>query len=262
VNFGKCSQRSCPFPSDGQEGEVLCSQHRRFFAYEISMEDRSIDLNSPERGGPTVEGLTIHVRRHSARDKGELLLNSYHRILGSAAIIKDVYSFIDDAPLSQRGEWQSNHFAAQEVFEAARYKNKPFCCVCGCEDLYRFHVGMRTLWKCKLCRFEFSVMRHTIMHDSHILLNTWVQILLAARGSQSNGCIREIAALAGVCYGTAWRVNYLVHLSGKYLGMNLGYRGKSNNQIVNQLTEKLGLTNSNGRELGRAPVVTSSGDGS
>ena len=54
--------------------------------------------------------------------------------------------------------------------------------------------------------------------------------------------IRDIQRIAGCTYATAWNLNYKVRIAGLTVGLDLGFRGQTNNSLWNAVALKLGVT--------------------
>ncbi len=62
------------------------------------------------------------------------------------------------------------------------------------------------VWKCHLCRKQFSVLTGTIMHATKIPVRTWVLVLFDMAASKNGISAREVERRYGVTIKTAWHM--------------------------------------------------------
>lgn len=243
LNIGKkCSEKACPMLAE--DGRVICRYHRQFFAYDISMTDRGIDCNTDADTGMSVDGLFIEPRRKRANSivyaGDEYLMALYHKLLGSSALIHGVVRSLEAAPNSIITDWISNQLAAQELFELARFADEgAFCPLCGCRDMRRYPDGFRVIWQCKLCRFQTSVLRMTILSDTHLGLTKWVAAIDHLRLNHERGVITRLSQVLDCQNLTAWRLHHLLRMTGQVTGLNLGADFTVKAKVITKLRNRL-----------------------
>lgn len=238
----KCSEKGCPMPAEG--GTIICRYHRQFFAYDVSMTDRGIDCRTDSDTGMNVEGLFIEPRRKRANTVlyagDEYLLALYHKLLGSSSLINGVVRSLEAAPASIIKDWSANHEAAQELFERARFADEgAFCPICGCRDMSRYLDGFRVIWHCKLCRFQTSILRMTVLSDTHLGLTKWVKAIDYLRVNHERGVITRLSQTLDCQNLTAWRLHHLLRMTGQVTGLNLGADFPIKAKVINKLRNRL-----------------------
>src|SRR3990167_3785043 len=106
---------------------------------------------------------------------------------------------------------------ARRLFEAMRWPDGPACAFegCGGSEVYRISgkgktlaggrsVGPRELFKCKVCRRQFSVTKGTIFGESHIPLRTWLVVMYRMCSSKKSVSARQIEREFGLSHRAAW----------------------------------------------------------
>lgn len=101
---------------------------------------------------------------------------------------------------------------AREVLETERWPNGAICAHCGSEgESYRLepkengttHVR-KGVYKCGICRKQFTVTVGTIFADSHIPLNKWLAAIHLLCASKKGMSAHQIHRMLGVTYKSAW----------------------------------------------------------
>jgi transposase-like protein len=64
----------------------------------------------------------------------------------------------------------------------------------------------RRVWRCTLCRKQFSVLTGTIMHATKISVRTWLMVIFEMCASKNGVAAREIERKYGLCPRTAWHM--------------------------------------------------------
>jgi transposase-like protein len=159
---------------------------------------------------------------------------------------------------------------ARGYLERLRWPDGPICPHCGAEGAYRLTARPESksparpgLWKCKVCRKQFTVKLGTIFEDSHIPLSKWVIAIHLLCASKKGMSAHQLHRMLGVSYKTAWFMAHrlrwamaqpplstklagIVEADETYIG---GYkrgsgrgRGSKNKQIVVALVERGGRT--------------------
>ncbi len=94
--------------------------------------------------------------------------------------------------------------------EAQRWPNGPVCPKCGETDPYTItrksatKNTVRTLYKCRKCRRQFTATIGTIFEDSHIPLNKWFAAIYLMCSSKKGISAHQIHRSLDVTYKSAW----------------------------------------------------------
>ncbi|MDP8980608.1 MAG: transposase [Acidobacteriota bacterium] len=106
----------------------------------------------------------------------------------------------------------ASHDVARELLEAERWPDGPVCPCCGSRGA-AYHLkprpGARThvrqgVWKCRVCRKQFTVTVGTILADSHIPLNKWLLAIHRMCADENGVSARELQQMLGIGYRAAW----------------------------------------------------------
>lgn len=90
------------------------------------------------------------------------------------------------------GQWSEDEAVAYCV--KLRWPDGPACPRCGCGE-YSF-LQTRRLWKCRACRYQYSVRVGTILERSHLTLCTWLRaIWLEANGPTTSRALGQALGL-------------------------------------------------------------------
>src|ERR1039458_1374898 len=108
---------------------------------------------------------------------------------------------------------------AWRFLEDLRWQGTPVCSHCGSNGVYfirplngtsrRTRTGAQTerrLWKCGVCRKQFSVLTGTVMHGTKVSIRTWCFVLLEMVASKNGVAAREIERKYQVNPRTAWHM--------------------------------------------------------
>jgi transposase-like protein len=101
---------------------------------------------------------------------------------------------------------------ARQFLEAKRWPNGPVCPHCEAVNnatKLEAKAGTKTharksVWKCKACEKQFSVMIGTIFEDSHIPLNKWLYAFHLLCASKKGMSAHQLHRMLGVTYKSAW----------------------------------------------------------
>ena len=94
--------------------------------------------------------------------------------------------------------------------EAQRWPNGPYCPKCGAEKPYTItrktasKNRVRSFYKCRECRKQFTATVGTIFEDSHIPLNKWFAAIYLMCASKKGISAHQIHRMLGVAYRSAW----------------------------------------------------------
>jgi transposase-like protein len=97
-------------------------------------------------------------------------------------------------------------FAAADYLESIRWPDSPVCPHCGVMDAkhYRLKNATRKLWKCRVCRKQFTVTVGTIFEGSHIPLNKWLLAFYLLCSSKKGMSAHQLHRMLGITYKSAW----------------------------------------------------------
>ena len=98
------------------------------------------------------------------------------------------------------------------TLEELRWPNGIACTRCG--SLRVSDTGKHK-WRCKDCRYKFTVTSGTIMHDSHLPLRKWFLAIYLMCESKKGMSAHQLHRSLGVAYRTAW---YLCHRIREAMG--------------------------------------------
>ena len=101
----------------------------------------------------------------------------------------------------------------RDLLEWLRWPVGVACTRCGSFDVWELENQRR--WKCKDCKYQFSVMSQTIMHDSHLPIRKWFLAIYLMVESRKGVSANQLKRTLGVSYRTAW---YLCHRIREAMG--------------------------------------------
>ncbi len=90
--------------------------------------------------------------------------------------------------------------------EELRWPNGVECPRCECKSISR--IADRHQYDCNECRYQFSVISGTMMHDTHLPLWKWFATVYMMCESKKGVSANQIKRMIGVAYKTSW---YLCH---------------------------------------------------
>ena len=98
----------------------------------------------------------------------------------------------------------------REYLVAQRWPDGVTCPKCGAEKPYtitRKHPGknsVRSIYKCRACKKQFSATVGTIFEDSKIPLSTWFAVIYQMCASKKGVSALQIKRMFGLHYRSAW----------------------------------------------------------
>ena len=241
----RCSERACPFFREA--GTTLCRFHRLTFTYSASLEDVGSpvmeETNSANNLGFNIS--SSHYRTPSERsvERQAGVAKIKHQRLASGLLIKGAYRLLCGISPTSMATLFSSTVDAQELWRTVRFPKSVFCSVCGCEDLSRrIHSAGRIGWQCKLCRHSFNPLSMTYMAEAKALEpNDWLLALWTLSNSTARGSIKHLMSALMISESTATRVNWKLTTSASAVGMVIGYRhGSLENMLVNPVQRSQG----------------------
>jgi transposase-like protein len=111
----------------------------------------------------------------------------------------------DSLPLSliEAVVYFSDKAKASEFVAKMRWADGiPICPNCDSRDHY--YLASRRVWKCKICKRQFSVKVGTIFEDSPLPLTKWLPAVWLLANSKNGVSSHELARAIGVTQKTAW----------------------------------------------------------
>lgn len=113
----------------------------------------------------------------------------------------------------------NNDDRAREFLEAQRWPDGPVCPHCGqMNSAYRLqrresrkgtHVR-KGVWKCRVCREQFSVTVGTIFEDSHIPLDKWLLTMHLLCSSEKGISAHQLHRILNITYRSAWYMGHRI----------------------------------------------------
>lgn len=120
------------------------------------------------------------------------------------------------------------YFADEDVAHSyaasIRWPEGPSCPRCECREYS--YLTTRKLWKCKGCKYQYSVKKNTIFEDSPLPFSKWLPAIWLLVNAKNGISSHELARALGVHQETAW------HMLGRIrLAMELGTFEKFSGEI-------------------------------
>ena len=100
--------------------------------------------------------------------------------------------------------------AAEAWFESRRWPNGPVCPHCDSVRVTAVASRRPMPYRCKDCRKHFSVMSHTVMHQSKLGCQTWLLALFLIVSHPKGRSSVQLAADLGVTQKTAWHLAHRI----------------------------------------------------
>lgn len=160
---------------------------------------------------------------------------------------------------------------AADYLESIRWPNGPVCPHCGESERkpYKLPHKTRRLWKCAVCRKQYTVTVGTIFEGSHIPLNKWLLAFFLLCSSKKGMSAHQLHRMLGITYKSAWfmchRIRYAmaqppfarqlggtVEADETYVG---GKPRRSNRKQYAPLDPKQPRTKRTGRGTKKTPVL-------
>ena len=82
-----------------------------------------------------------------------------------------------------------------------------------CEATTIGYISSRSLWRCKACKYEFTVKKGTIFEDSPIPLSKWLPALWMYSAFKKGVSSHQLARNLGVTQKTAWFMSHRIRLA-------------------------------------------------
>lgn len=106
-----------------------------------------------------------------------------------------------------------NDDKAREYLERLRWPNGPVCPHCGIEGKHYQLEGKAHrpgVWKCHMCREQFTVTVGTVFERSKIPLNKWLLAVYLLCSSKKGMSSHQLHRTLGITYKTAWFMTHRI----------------------------------------------------
>lgn len=109
---------------------------------------------------------------------------------------------------------------ARRVLENIRWPDGIRCAHCGSDNVTRLNSKSEKtrdgVIQCNACRGQFTVMKGTVMEDSHITLRQWVQAFHSMSSHKKGVSALQLKRNLGLhSYGSAWHLAHRIRLAMK-----------------------------------------------
>jgi transposase-like protein len=105
----------------------------------------------------------------------------------------------------------SDEAVCRDFVAGLRWPNGVRCMRCDGKELGL--VSSRSLWRCKTCKYEFTVKKGTIFEDSPIALSKWLPALWMYSAFKKGVSSHQLARNLGVTQKTAWFMSHRIRLA-------------------------------------------------
>jgi transposase-like protein len=105
----------------------------------------------------------------------------------------------------------SDEAVCRDFVAELRWPNGVRCMRCDGKELG--FVSSRSLWRCKACKYEFTVKKGTIFEDSPIALSKWLPALWMYSAFKKGVSSHQLARNLGVTQKTAWFMSHRIRLA-------------------------------------------------
>jgi len=105
-------------------------------------------------------------------------------------------------------QWSDDQ--CREFLEAGRWPEGPVCPKCGAENPYRIERRSKTknivksLYRCRACRKDYTATVGTIFEDSKIPLQKWFAAIYLMASSKKGMSAHQLHRSLGITYKSAW----------------------------------------------------------
>jgi transposase-like protein len=166
----------------------------------------------------------------------------------------------------------SDEDSARELLEKLRWQGGVICPHCDAERAYKIvpKEGSKTrkgLWKCAICRKQFTVTVGTIFEGSRIPISKWLMAIHLICSSKKGVSALQLSRNLDLTYKTAWfmahRIRYAMgqeplrtKLKGTVEADEAYFGGKISNMHRKDRVRRNLITGQRGLSKEKAPVVT------
>lgn len=110
--------------------------------------------------------------------------------------------------LSEFMQRYSTEATCEKALLDARWPQGFVCPRCAGTAHSRFQRGSETLWQCRACRHQTSLLADTVFAYTRLALTTWFLAMYLLTQAKNNVSALELMRHLGVSYRTAWRVKH------------------------------------------------------
>lgn len=82
------------------------------------------------------------------------------------------------------------------------------CPACGGRHRLSFRRGGQTLYQCRACQHQTTLISGTLLASTKLPLTTWLLAIYLLTSTKTNLAALELKRHLGVCYRTAWRLKH------------------------------------------------------
>ncbi|QBB69714.1 IS1595 family transposase [Pseudolysobacter antarcticus] len=101
-----------------------------------------------------------------------------------------------------------NEAACAAALESTRWPNGFVCPRCQNAAATRFERGHQTLWECRRCGHQASLVAGTVLENTKLPLRTWFRAMYLLTQSKNAIAALELMRHLGVSYSAAWRIKH------------------------------------------------------
>ena len=84
------------------------------------------------------------------------------------------------------------------------------CPACGGLHRSSFRRGGQTLYQCRACQHQTTLINGTLLASTKLPLTTWLLAIYLLTSTKTNLAALELKRHLGVCYRTAWRLKHKI----------------------------------------------------
>jgi transposase-like protein len=134
---------------------------------------------------------------------------------------------MEDEQLNLAGMF-ADETKTREWLESKLWPDGPVCPHegCGCMDVYNLAKTRPGLYKCRMCKKQFTVRIGTIMEESKIPIWKWLVVIHLMTSSKKGVSSHQIAREVGVTQKSAWFMNHRIREAMKQEPMASLLEGK------------------------------------
>jgi transposase-like protein len=100
---------------------------------------------------------------------------------------------------------------ATEYVASLRWPNGAVCPKCG--GVEHSYLAKRRVWKCKTCKYQFSVKVGTVFEESRLGLDKWLPAVWLTANSKNGISSHELGRALGVTQKSAWSMLHRIRLA-------------------------------------------------
>lgn len=152
---------------------------------------------------------------------------------------------------------------ARAILEKIRWPDGIKCAHCGSDNVTRLNGKSEKtrdgVIQCNACRGQFTVMKGTVMEDSHITLRQWVQAFHSMSSHKKGVSALQLQRNLGLhSYGSAWHLAHRIRLAMKEGPLARRLKGVvevDETYVGGKPRKGSGIKHKRGRGTDKAPVL-------